>query len=237
REYIKNELNDDIILLYHTGPSGNQSPRHFTNSNTFDEAQRLGYMLGERIIESIKQLSESDFQEAVSLNIHSDNVMLPKREFMSVIEAERKRIKAKEKLERLRENNASNTDIRTAEVDWFGAEENKQLAEMAVNGKLDKVYKSVLPAEISLISIDKSSFIFLPGEIFVEYSLAIKEKTPNTYVASLSNGVLAGYIVTEEAEQEGGYEASNSIFPAKAGKVIVDKVLDMPKNNKEIEET
>ncbi|MEN8193642.1 MAG: neutral/alkaline non-lysosomal ceramidase N-terminal domain-containing protein [Bacteroidota bacterium] len=229
RQYIKNELGNGVISLYHTGPSGNQSPRHYVNSNTLDEAKRLGFVLGERIIKSIKQLSDSDFSDWVSLGIRIGDVMLPKREFMSVENAEIKRIKAKEKLEKLRESNAYATEIRTAEVDWFGAEENKQLAEMAVNGKLDKVYRSVLPAEISLISIDKSIFIFLPGEIFVEYSLSIKAKIPNTYVASLSNGVLAGYLVTEEAEQEGGYEASNSIFQAKAGKVIVDKVLDMLK--------
>ena len=71
-------------------------------------------------------------------------------------------------------------------------------------------------------------FVFLPGEMFVEYSLMIKNNLPwHTFVASLSNGVMAGYLVTQEAEQEGGYEASNSIFPALAGKIIVDKVLDM----------
>ena len=64
--------------------------------------------------------------------------------------------------------------------------------------------------------------------MFVEYSLMIKNNLlGNTFVASLSNGVLAGYLVTEEAEQEGGYEASNSIFPAKAGQVLVEKVVAM----------
>lgn len=231
REYIKNKLGNTLKVLYHTGPSGNQSPRHFVNSKTFDEAKRLGYLLGEGIIKSVELLSDDDFYSWVSLNTHSECIMLPKREFMSVEDAEVKRIKAKEKYERLKENNASIAEIRTAEVDWFGSEENKQLSEMAGNGKLDKIYQSVLPAEISMISIDKNNFIFLPGEIFVEYSLTIKEKNPNTYVVSLSNGVLAGYLVTEEAEKEGGYEASNSIFPSSAGKVLVEKVLSLLKNN------
>ena len=114
------------------------------------------------------------------------------------------------------------------ECDWFGAEENKQLAEMAKNGRLNQVYQSVLPVEISIIRIDNNQFIFLPGEIFVEYSLIIKEKSPdNTFITSLSNGVLAGYIVTEAAEKEGGYEASNSIFPSSAGQVLVNHVIGM----------
>jgi len=154
--------------------------------------------------------------------------MLPKKKFMSIEEAESKVIFVKNKLQQMQQDNVSPSEIRTVECDWFGAEENKQLAEMAANRKLEKVYQSVLPAEINVIGIDSNNFIFLPGEMFVEYSLMIKNNLPgNTFIASLSNGVLAGYLVTEEAEQEGGYEASNSIFPAQAGKLLVEKVIDL----------
>jgi hypothetical protein len=228
RLYIKKELGDDIILLYHTGPSGNQSPRHFIQSNTFDEAQRLGFMLGKRIVECIQQLENSDFKEWVSLYVQQSNIMLPQKKFMSIYAAEGKVTIVKNKLEQMKQDNAPASEIRTVECDWFGAEENKQLSEMAGNGKLGKVYQSVLPAEICIIRIGDIRFVFLPGELFVEYSLIIKEKLPDhTFVASLSNGVLAGYIVTKAAEQEGGYEASNSIFPAEAGEVIVNNILAM----------
>ena len=98
---------------------------------------------------------------------------------------------------------------------------------MAANGELEKIYSEVLPAEISLISLNGKNFVFLPGEIFVEYSLRIKEKFPDTYIVSLANGVLLGYLVTKEAELEGGYEASNSIFPSEAGDVMVNKVISL----------
>jgi len=227
REYIKRELGDDVILLYHTGPAGNQSPRHFIKSNTFDESQRLGFMLGERIVERVRQLDDGDFYDWVTLSIRQTSVMLPKKKFMSVEEAEKKLQAARDKLDELRRSNAPTSEIRTTEVDWFGAEENEELAEMAANGELEQVYQSVLPAEIDVVGIGDNYFVFLPGEMFVEYSLMIKEKFPKTYAASLSNGVLAGYLVTEEAEQEGGYEASNSIFPAEAGGVIVGKAVAM----------
>ena len=228
REYIKNKLGEDVILLYHTGPSGNQSPRHFIKSNTFDEAERLGFKLGEQIINSVLKLNDSHYQDWVLLSARQTSIVLPKKEFMTTEAAEEKVISVKNKLEQMRRDGAPTAEIRTVECDWFGAEENKQLSEMAANGKLEKVYQSVLPAEINIIDIDDNHFVFLPGELFVEYSLTIKEKSPdNTFIGSLSNGVLAGYIVTEEAEQEGGYEASNSIFPAKAGQVIVNNVLAM----------
>ncbi len=231
REYIKKELGEDGISLYHTGPSGNQSPRHFVKSNTFDEAQRLGFMLGERIVKSVRQLDDTHFKDWVTLSVQHSSVMLPQKKFISIEAAEKKEILVRNKLKQMREIGALSSEIRTIECDWFGAEENKQLAEMAVNGKLEKVYQSVLPAEINIIGIDSNYFVFLPGEMFVEYSLIIKSNWPEKiFVVSLSNGVLAGYLVTEEAEQEGGYEASNSIFPAKAGQIMVKEVLRMLKD-------
>ena len=228
RKYIRKELGEDVILLYHTGPSGNLSPRHFVKSNTFDEAQRLGFMLGERIVESVRRVSNDVFKDCVTLAAQQSNQMLPKKKFMSIEEAKSKVIFVKNKLKQMQHDNANPSEIRTVECDWFGAEENKQLAEMAVTGELEKVYQSVLLAEINIVSIDNNSFVFLPGEMFVEYSLKIKNSLPEKiFVTSLSNGVLAGYLVTEEAEEEGGYEASNSIFPAKAGQVLVEKVVAM----------
>lgn len=228
REYIINEFGEDVILLYHTGPSGNQSPRHFVKSHTFGEAKRLGFMLGERIVESVRQVRNEVFKDWVTLAAQQSKQMLPKKKFMSIEEAESKVIFVKNKLKQMQRENANSSEIRTVECDWFGAEENKQLAKMAVTGDLEKVYQSVLPAEINVITIDNNGFVFLPGEMFVEYSMMIKSSLPDkTFIASLSNGVLAGYLVTEEAEEEGGYEASNSIFPAKAGEVIVEKVITM----------
>ena len=47
RQYLQEHvLGADCPVLYHTGPSGNQSPRHVTRANTFDEAERLGGLLG-----------------------------------------------------------------------------------------------------------------------------------------------------------------------------------------------
>ncbi len=228
REYIKKEFGEDVILLYHTGPSGNQSPRHYVKSNTFDEAQRLGFMLGERIVESVQQLEDNNYKDWITLSTKQSSQMLPKKKFMSIEEAESKVVFVKNKLKQMQIDKVNPSEIRTVECDWFGAEENKQLAEMAANRELEKVYQSVLPAEINVIGIDSNNFVFLPGEMFVEYSLMIKNNLPgNTFVISLSNGVLAGYLVTEEAEQEGGYEASNSIFPAQAGKLLVEKVIDL----------
>ncbi|WP_419212094.1 neutral/alkaline non-lysosomal ceramidase N-terminal domain-containing protein [Maribacter sp. X9] len=228
REFISDSLGENVVLLYQTGPSGNQSPRHFIESNTFDEAKRLGDLLGNRIVKSVLRLNESDYQDWCSLHIQSVEVNLPRKEFMPLIDAERKVASAKDKLDTMRRNNADAKEIRTVECDWFGAEENLKLVKMMVNGDLENVYRDVLPAEVDTVTVDKFHFVFLPGEFFVEYSLSIKEAaSEKVFVSTLSNGVIGGYIVTEEAEADGGYEASNSIFSAKGGKVIVETVHKM----------
>lgn len=228
RRFISEKLGEDVVLLYQTGPSGNQSPRHFIDSNTLDEAKRLGFMLGKRITDSILKLKESNYQDWHTQHILKFKLELPRKKFMTLIEAEKKVTLVKRKLEILRLNGKSAVEIRTAECDWFGAEENMKLTKMFMNGELEKVYDSILPIELNIIALGEIYFVFLPGELFVEYSLRIKEKLPGkVFVNSLSNGVLAGYIVSEEAENEGGYEASNSVFSAEGGALIVELVHEM----------
>lgn len=225
RKFIRENLGEDIVLLYQTGPSGNQSPRHFVDSNTFDEANRLGSMLGKRITSSVLRLNESDYHDWHTLHIQKLELDLPRKKFMSVEEAEQKVASVKGRLDQMRLNGEPEAEIRTVECDWFGAEENLKLSKMAMNGELEKAYRSILPIEINIISIGEVYLVFLPGELFVEYSLRIKKTTAKkVFVNSLSNGVLGGYIVSEEAEKEGGYEASNSIFSADGGKLIVEMV-------------
>lgn len=234
RGFISREMGMDVVMLYSMGPSGNQSPRHFIKSNTLEEAKRLGELLGKRIFKAVNELDDLAFQDQVAVDIIRSEVVLPRKKFMSLEAATRKLEQVKEKLEQMRSEGAPSAEVRTVECDWFGAEENMYLAAMASNGTLERVYQAVLPAEVTIISIADFRFVFLPGELFVEYSLAIKTRAlENTFVVSLSNGLLGGYIVTEEAEKEGGYEASNGIFPAVSGKILVNEVLALLRHNKE----
>ena len=58
-------LGIDCPVVYHSGPCGNQSPRHVTKANTFDEAARLGHMLGRSIAQTIDTIDFSgDFRLA-----------------------------------------------------------------------------------------------------------------------------------------------------------------------------
>ena len=217
-------LGPDCPVIYHTGPCGNQSPRHVTRGNTFAEGERLGSLLAARIAQVIPTV---EFSSRCVLRCKRALLDLPRRAFSSVAEAEAKHEAVLTRLERMRQDGSSSQDVRTAECDWFGAEENLTLSRAAAEGRLDAAYASCLPGEIQTISVGDWNFVGWPGEIFIEYALELKRRCPNTFVICLSSGELHGYIVTEEAANEGGYEASNALFRPEAGRAMVEETATL----------
>ena len=128
RDYLRKALGGDLVCLYHTGPSGNQSPRHFVKANTFDEAERLGRLLGAALLDAVKELPENAFSRTAILKVAQEEIALPRREFSDESTTRRRLQNAVAKLKQLREAHAPAAEIRTAECDWFGAEEAVALA-------------------------------------------------------------------------------------------------------------
>ncbi len=213
-------------ILYHNGASGNQSPRHVTKTNTFAEARRLGEMLGEAIAAVFPTIS---FDASLAVRVRGVQVSLEARTMPSVRAAQAWADQTRQHFESLRREGADRTAIRTAECDWFGAEETVVLARAAVDGRLAQAAAACLPAEIQLVQIGSWNFVFWPGEFFVEYALNVKTASPRTFVVTLANGVLQGYIVTREAATRGVYEATNAIFSADNGHRVVQATLALLK--------
>jgi hypothetical protein len=226
RLYLQNYiLGENCPVLHHTGPSGNQSPRHVTRANTFEEAERLGNILGKAVEKAIGEIT---FRDDVKISASTSAIPdLPPKTFPTRKNAEENLKTAAGKLEKIRNENASKHQIRTAECDWYGAEEVLTLAGAAEDGLLDTFYQSCLPAEIQVIRIGDWYFVGWPGEIFIEYALAVKNYQPNTAVISLANGELQGYIVTKQAAEEGGYEASNALFCHQTGDIFVNQTQQL----------
>jgi neutral ceramidase len=218
------QLGPDCPVLHHTGPAGNQSPRHVLRANTVEEARRLGEMLGRAVVRAIGTMR---FDLACDLQAQVALVELTRRTFPPVVDAERALRRASQKLAQLRQTGAARQEVRGAEVDWFGAEETSRLSRLAAEGRLEDAYRSCLPAEVQGLKIGAWMFVGWPGEVFVEYGLAVKAQARDTYIISLANGELQGYITTPEAAAEGGYEASNAILAPRAGRELVETTLSM----------
>jgi len=212
----------DCPIIYHTGPAGDQSPRHVVRGSNIGEVERIGEMLGEAIARVIPSVICS---ADLPLWAGQRFVELPRRAMPTVAQSEAALRAAAARLAELRRTDALPQEVRRAEVDWFGAEETVTLARAAADGRLEAACVACMPAEIQMIGIGPWSFVGWPGEIFVEYALALKAQAPNTFVISLANGELQGYITTEAAAVEGGYEATNALFAPASGTLLVDETL------------
>ena len=226
RDYLKDAVfGKDCVVLHHTGPCGNQSPRHVVSENTFAEAKRLGTVLGKAVEKAVGKLV---FEEDASIEVRRAFVEdPPRRQFPSLQPAKEKLSAVQERMRRLKEDRAPWSQIRTVECDIFGAEEMVTLSTMAKTGELDAYYSACLPFEIQAIRVGPWWFVGWSGELFVDFALDVKRRNANAFIISMANGENQGYITTEEAALEGGYEASNALFPPEAGHLLVDRTLGL----------
>jgi hypothetical protein len=67
------------------------------------------------------------------------------------------------------------------------------------------------PIDLTCLAIGPASILHLPGEPMIEFQLYAQRLLPNALVAVAENGDWGpGYICTEKAFAEGGYEPSGS---------------------------
>ena len=228
RELLQKEiLGDNCPVVYFTGTAGNQSPRHVTKENTFEEAKRIGELVSKSIISKLSE--ETPYLSEISISTAQELVDLPKRKFPSVESSHINRDKTKKLFESLKKTSNNSQEIRTAEVNWFGAEELLYLSKLAESNMLEKYYNLCLPAEVQIFKISEWSFVAWPGEVFVEYGLDLKNHFDNVSMITYANGDLQGYITTKEAYEKGFYEAGNSFFNYKAGELLMEKTINLLK--------
>lgn len=223
RHYLqKHVLGEGCPVLHHMGPSGNQSPRHVVKANTFEEAARLGGILGRAVEQALGGLT---IRHDLSVQCAQEFVELTRKQFPDLDAAEARLAGAQARMRELEASGAPRAAVRTAECDLFGAEETVTLARLACEGRLDRAFDECMPAEVQVVMIGPWNFVGWQGEIFIEYALAVKKVCAETFIISCANGALHGYIVTPEAAEEGGYEASNSLFAPESGRQYVDTTL------------
>ena len=217
-----------VRVLYHNGPCGNLSPRYHVKGQTFAEAERLGCRLGGFVTDALEVLTDRDFACESVVDGAQGYATLQPRTFPSVEASRADLLVARDNYERLQRENAGHGPVRTAECVVFGAEEVVTMAMAQANGALTAVQNSHARAEVQVLRVGDTCIVGWPGELFVEYALDIKRHSPVcTFVATLTNGELQGYITTPDAV---GYEANLSMFKAESGATLIEKALGLIKD-------
>ena len=102
-----------------------------------------------------------------------------------------------------------------------------------INWGLTRTWAGVgdhLPVEVQAIALgDEVGIVCLPGEIFVELGLAIKQASlfRTTLVIELSGAVETVYVPTRAAHAGGSYEVTNSTVEAGSGEMLVEAALKL----------
>ncbi|MCL6505823.1 MAG: hypothetical protein K6T59_02260 [Bryobacteraceae bacterium] len=84
-----------------------------------------------------------------------------------------------------------------------------------------------LTAEVQVLALgDQMAWVGLPGEIFVELGVAVKKASPfpHTIVVGLANGSI-GYVPTQKAFAEGGYEVISARCAPGCGELLADAAI------------
>jgi hypothetical protein len=228
RRELSSRLGGDPAIVYLSGTAGNQSPRHTARANTYSEAERLGTLLARSVLEAVRGMAADAYSADAPVSASLGSAELPRRRFSSPGEAWVQLQACRSRFDSLRAKGAPRGEVRTAECAVYGAEETVTLAEAQASGELETWMRGYSPATTQLLGIGEIRLVGLPGELYVEYGLDLKQRAPpHTLVASLVNGDLQGYIVTPEAVRQGTYEALLSVFEPEAGKLLVDAALEL----------
>ena len=224
RQYLqRNVTGESCVIAHHTGCAGNQSPRHVTQANTFEESERIGAILGRAVEQCLPGI---DHVAGFDLAAASTRIDPPRREFPSVQQSETELAEARARFEAL-QRSGPRQEARTAECDVFGAEFRLRLSRFAAAGELEAAYAACTPAEVQVVKIGPWCFAGWPCETYVEYALELKKACADSFVIALTNGHLHGYVTTLEAVEFKWYEAGTAMFDWTTGALLVDTTREL----------
>jgi hypothetical protein len=227
--YLRYELTEKFpgaVVGFAQGTSGDQSSRYFRQGQSFDEAERVGRLMGKKAAEIIENMTyESDFTMAHA----SKEVEIRIRKYPPISELEEDVRVRTAYYEKLKAEGASYLDVQNANLRMLGAEDKLGYAICLRDGIRIDLYADENPAEVSAFRMGDHIICGYPGEVFVHYGLTVKEKSPakSTFVFELADGCLPGYCITDDAYEEDGYEAGNCLLEPKFGDIIAGTALEL----------
>jgi neutral ceramidase len=211
----------DCVVLHHMGCAGNQSPRYATRANTFEEAARIGGILGTALVQACDVLVMEDHPE---LAVATRWVQPLCADVPSVDEAARQLETKRRRFEELKRSGPASA-ARTAECDVFGAEQRLDVARRVAAGDVDAAGSEAV--ELQVIRVGKWCYAAWASETYVEFGLELKRRCADTFAITVANGQAPGYVTTQAAAEAGCYEAGAAVFQPEMGTLYVETATAM----------
>lgn len=203
---IKQVLGDDVVSLFMLGACGDINHHDFMHATERQTYDVMGRILAAEVLKVREKIK--CVTSAPLYTARSYHKMALRKPTAEQIEEAKKILQSDNQTEH------------------FFARHILKTAEMTDHGAI---------AEIQAIAIGNWAFAGLPGEIFVNFGLTLKERSPFThmFVNTICNGSIYGYVCTAEAYEQGGYEPrlkTNSRFPYDTGDKLVENALQLLQN-------
>jgi hypothetical protein len=234
-ESVRKAFGPKVVSLFGTGCCGdiNHSDPHAAVRNKTD---MIGKSLGETIAQSLQKLEPLKDKR---LSVRQAIVPLPLQECTAQdVEKSVAVLKAVEAGEK---------------VDFFDhvrahkmlmVDQMRHDPPLAANAELKpflrtKKWSGVgaeLPVSVHTIALGEDlAIVTLPGEVFVDLGLAIKQASPfkQTIIVELANAVETIYVPTRAAHAGGSYEVLNSTVKPGSGEMLVEAALKLLKDSRE----
>jgi neutral ceramidase len=222
------------FAMFVNGTQGNISMGHsselsaigiITPGRTFEHAEELGHKLADAALEALPSIETS---ENVTISSATTPFPLPLKKYPPPGETAQKLQKAEKYLQSL---------------DGSGDQNSVEL-EKLLRAKSEALYASIenfyaveterftdrrMEIELQGIRIGDAIFIAVPAEVFVEIGLELKKRAPQkTFIVGIANGYI-GYMPTNEAYKDGGYEVVSARCAAETHQLFIDKAIELEK--------
>jgi hypothetical protein len=200
------KLGDDFLSIFGAGTCGDINHIDVSTNRLQkggDESQRIGKTLSETVLTALPELQAAN---KPSLAVRYTKVFAPLQEFNE------------EQIARARERMAR---VGSKELSFLEQVESYKILDVQ---EMRARFGRMLPMEVQAFRLDDDTIVVgLPGEVFVELGLAIKQASPfgNTLVVELCNNDI-GYVPTKKAFVEGSYEVVNSRVQSGGGEMLVE---------------
>ncbi len=213
-EQVKERLGRDVPVLFFQGTQGNINTGYSAGlsaigvpipTRTFAYAHELGETIAAAILARLPDIPR---QADGPLSGLRETVALERYIPSTLDEAKAKLEQAQRQLEQAGETGAPLPHLHAARVNRaFAGYSLERLQRNLEAGQRQYA------AELQAFRIGEAGLVSFPGEFFVEVGLEVRKRSPfrTTFCLGLANDTI-GYIPTEEAYPEGGYEVSVTRF-------------------------
>ena len=217
---LKKDFGPAFNSVFFTGCCGNINHWDFSKPGPQSGHKTKSREVGDSLYSSIKRALPEAGVEAPALAARTRLINVPLQSFSEEDLAWAKGVKASSlsgKSEEPSERQQFLDNVKKRRILWLDEQKQKGIISM--------------PLDVQVYRLsNNTAIVTLPGEMFVEHGLTIKNFSPfeNTIVVELANNTIS-YVPNRRAFVQGGYEVENSRLAPGGGEMLAGAAIEMLK--------